>query len=118
MSNRKNFYNQKLQLIGWYSFGDKSFRKVVSKKKHILKIMDAWGIEKYVFEDLKEKYPCEQIRIKETEENLIYIISMEDFEKHAVERDFETPQVFVSRKFFKTLNAKTWNPTSSVESDS
>jgi len=100
---RKNFYNRKLQLIGWYNGRDKAYRKVVSNKKHLLKIMDAWGIERYVIDDLTQKYETKQIRIKETDKNEVFIISIEDFLKHAVERNFETTQMFVSRKYFKKI---------------
>jgi len=100
---RQNFYNKKLQLIGWYNGYDKAYRKVVSNRKHLLKIMDAWGIERYVVNDLKENYQVRQIRIKETDKNEVYIISFDDFLKHAVERNFETPQLFVSRKYFKKI---------------
>ncbi len=111
----KNFYNKKLQRIGWLR--DKKFRKVVSKKKHLFKLMDAWGIEKYIVTDLTDRYSCEQIRIKEIDENVIYVISLNDFLTNAVERNFETPQLFCSRKFFKKLDAKTWK-TLPLESDS
>lgn len=75
-------------------------------------MMDAWGIEKYVIDDLNDRYDCEQIRIKETEEGVIYIISMDDWNEHSVERNLETPQEFVSRKYFKKLDSKTWKDLS------
>ena len=117
MTDRKNFYNKKLQNIGWLK-RDKKFRKVVSKKTHLFKLMDAWGIESYVIKDLIEQHDCEQIRIKETDENVIYIISIKDWVEHAVERDLESPQQFVSRKFFKKLDATTWKSLESESSDS
>lgn len=81
-------------------------------------MMDAWGIESYVIKDLNEKYDCEQIRILETDENIIYVISLDDWNKHAVERHFESPQQFVSRKYFKRLDGKTWKALSSEASSS
>lgn len=98
--DRQNYYNKKLQPIGWYKRG--VFRKVVAKSKHLLRIMDAWGVDSYVVADL-EKKKADEIRIKEIEEDVVYAISLDDFKKHAVERNFETKQMFVSRKFFNRI---------------
>lgn len=98
----QNYYNKKLQKIGWYD--RKKFRKVVSKDKHLLRVMDAWGIEAYVVNDLKRK-KCEQIRIKETVDNLVYIVDFKEFVEKGVTRNFGSEQVFLPRKYFKTIRA-------------
>lgn len=66
--------------------------------------MDAWGIEAYVVRDLEEK-KCEQIRIKDKDENVVYIVPFKEFKKMGVSRTFETEQIFLPRKYFNTTRA-------------
>lgn len=102
MSNVKNYYENGKR-IGWYKPEQKIYRKTVDKNKHLLKIMDAWGIQSTVIDELKD-LGCEEIRIKETQEEEVYSIGFETFMYHAVERDFGAgKQRFVSRKFFDTV---------------
>lgn len=95
-----NYYNKRLQRIGWLSQG--VYRKVVSKKKHLFRVMDAWGIEASVVRELDSK-KCKQIRIKELDNNIVYVVSFNEFKKKGVTRTFETEQVFLPRKYFDTL---------------
>lgn len=99
----RNYYDGKKR-IGWYKPEQKTFRKVVNKEKHLLKLFDAWGIQSTVINDLAKR-GCDAIRIKETTENKIYAISLEDFLAYSVERDLGAgKQLFASRKHFNILS--------------
>lgn len=100
----KNYKNKKGQGIGTLG-KDRVFRKGVNSDKHLLKIMDAFGIELDVFNDLK-KENCSEIRILDTKTGTIYSAKLDVWKEHSVERNFETTQVFLSRKFMEqdTIN--------------
>lgn len=97
----KNFFNKQRQHIGWYKHSDHTFRKYVKSSRHILQQMDAWGVEKYVVEDL-QKLGAKTLRLKDVDECVIYSISLSDFLERAVEKNYQTTQLFVSRKYFTT----------------
>ena len=79
-----------------------SLDKRVKKSRHLLKIMDAWGIDFDVIRVCIEK-GCQRVRIFDTEEKTLYTIRMNDFVDKAVKRNFGFgEQYFVSRKFFTT----------------
>lgn len=95
------FRNSKGQPIGTFDREDNVFRKQVSVKRHLLKIMDAWGIQENVIDELTDTGAT--IQIHEREDDKIYSISVDDFLAHAVVRDFgDGKQYFTSRKFFTT----------------
>lgn len=96
----ETFKNNKGQDIGWYKDG--IFRKKVKESKHLLRLVDGWGIDRTVLDKLST-LGCQAIRIKCTETNTIYAISFDDFMDNAVQRDFGAgEQCFVSRKYFST----------------
>lgn len=94
----KFYKNNKGQIVGRLP-NDKKYRKEVDSRKHKLKIMDAYGIDKYIVEDLRNEL-CTEIRIRETDTGKILSISMEDFLEHCVTRIFDGEQMFVSVKYF------------------
>ena len=93
------FKNKKGQIVGGLKDGD--FRKQVKLSKHLFRLFDGWGIDASVIETLGEN-DCKEIRILDTESSTVYKVDFEGWLKHKVDRDFETPQQFVSRKFFET----------------
>lgn len=65
--------------------------------KHLMRIMDAWGIDKNVLDSIK----ATRISITDTETKKTYSISKDEFIAHGVKRNFGFgEQVFTSRKFF------------------
>lgn len=96
------YTNKKGQKVG--ELKDGIFRKKVSGSKHLLKMMDAWGIDKYIVEELK-KQEVEEIRIKDIETDSVYKTSLDVFLGHSVERNFGAgEQLFLSRKFFDRID--------------
>ena len=96
----KQFRNKKNQIIGELS--KKVFRKRVKLSKHLLKMMDAWGIDESVIDSLKD-HRCEEIRLLDEEHNIVYSIPFDEFRNRGILKDFgESPQLFVSRDFFTT----------------
>lgn len=87
--------------IGSYDEGTKTFIKHVNRRKHLLRIMDAWGIQSTVVHSLSDR-GCIALRIVDKADGIIYELPLQEFLAHAVERDFgDGKQLFVSRKFFK-----------------
>lgn len=94
----KQYKNHKGQFCGWLS-DDKIYRKEVDPSKHKLKIMEAYGIDKRIMDDLRNEL-CTEIRIRESPSGRILSISFDDFLEKSVLRNFETEQLFVSIKYF------------------
>jgi hypothetical protein len=92
------FTNAKGQTIGLLH-EDNIYRSKRKGSKHILRIMDAWGIDKAVYDSLL-KQGCTELRIKDEEDNKVYSVSMNIFDKFSVTRDFDGEQMFLSRKFW------------------
>jgi hypothetical protein len=92
----KIFKNKKGQKIGWSKEG--IFRKEVSKKKHLMKIFDAWGIDWDVLSEIKDT--CTEIRIRDKDEHKVYTATPEQYMTLGIKRNFDGEQVFLQRKHF------------------
>lgn len=93
------FKNKKGKIIG--NLGeDKAYRSRREGSRHILRLMDAWGIDKAVVDTLEHE-ECTQVRILDEEDGVVYSTSLENFTAHSVQRDFDTPQLFMSRKYWE-----------------
>lgn len=87
--NGKNF--------GWIRDG--VFKKRVHSQKHKMKILDAYGIEKFVV-DYLDANPVTEIRIKEDDTGTVFSVSYEEFKEKRFLKDFQTPQYFLQMKYF------------------
>lgn len=96
----KIFKNTKGQKIGWSKEG--IFRKEVSKKKHLMKIFDAWGIDLDVLNQITKT--CTEIRILDKDEHKVYTTTPEQYMTLGIKRNFETEQIFLPRKHFNVTN--------------
>ena len=99
----KNYFNNKGKLAGYLK--DNIYRKQVNSKKHKMKIYDAYGISSNIVVEL-EKEGCEEIRIKETDTEIIYRTSLDNFIKNGIERNFDGQQIFLPLKYFEVNNEK------------
>ncbi len=97
----KRYKSSKGQVVG--SLTDtKVYKKRVHLSRHLLKIMDAWGIDSEIVKMI-QKEGCKEIETIDVENNVVYRISFDDFMAKQVERDFGAgKQMFVSRKFWTT----------------
>lgn len=57
---------------------DGIYRKVVSKRRHLMRNLNAWGISSSIMDKLSEM-GCIEIRIKDKDTGVIYSISLLDF---------------------------------------
>lgn len=73
------------------------YRSVRRKSKHLLKILDAWGIDVKILEPLKED-GCKEIRILDNDEGTVYTIDLDTFISKGIEKNFVGRQVFLPRK--------------------
>lgn len=92
------FKNNKGQKVGWLKEG--IYRKEVSRKKHLMKLYNAWGIDAGIMEALK-KEGCTEIRVKDKDTKAIYSVSYTDFMKNGVAAYFEGPQYFLPLQFWE-----------------
>lgn len=90
-------------IVGWMKDG--IFRKTVQGSIHLLKVMEAWGIDVAIVDELMAD-KCTEIRIFDVEAELVYAVSFEDFCAKAVERNFVGKQLFLPKKYFTTYEHK------------
>lgn len=92
------FRNAKGKIVG--ELVNDIYRKKVEGSKHLLKMMDAWGIDKSIVVELVS-HGAQEIRILDTESDIVYSVPVTEFVDKSVVRDFgETEQMFLSRHFF------------------
>ena len=112
---QKKHKNERGAVIGLYSFDKKTFKKIVDRRKHLLRIMDAWGIQSTAIAEIIND-GGEWLQVFDKHDGILYEISIEEFKKRAVERDFgDGKQLFVSRKYFTTHGATNNRPVHTDE---
>lgn len=67
---------------------NRTFYKVVSKSKHLFKVLDAWGIDAETFNNTIVR-ECDIINIFDKEEKKVYTVSVSDFDKKAIYKHFK-----------------------------
>ena len=73
------------------------FRKRVRKSKHLLRSLNAWGIQFDTLTDLRDG-GCTEIRIKDEEEHKVYAVPFNHFYRTATVENFgDGPQAFLPR---------------------
>lgn len=97
------YTNSKGKIVG--NEKDGIYRRRAKSSKHLLRVMDAWGIDKSILENLTERGATE-IRILDEDKNEVYSVTVAKFNELGVERDFEGPQVFLPRKYWEVTNHK------------
>lgn len=85
-------------MCGWIG-QDNVYRKVVDSRKHKLRLMDAYGIDEDIVQELQSK-GVPAIRIKEDDTGNVLEVSMATFMEHSVVRQFDGWQRFLSVKYF------------------
>lgn len=81
--------------------GNLVFEKVVNKSAHLLRILDAWGIQKEVLDNLINK-EIKVISIFDREEEKTYRIETDRFLEYAITKDLgHGEQYFCKRKYFQ-----------------
>lgn len=97
------YHNGKGKVVG--QIVDGIFRKKVDKRKHLMKMFDAWGIDETIFLDLEER-GCTEIRIKETTTGTIYTTTPLNFKQNSITRDFDGVQMFLPLKHWTIEDSK------------
>lgn len=97
LSKIMDYHNTKGQIIG--RMRDGIFRKLVNKKKHLMRIYNAWGIQYAVVQQIKDE--CTEIRIKDISDESVYSIPFKDFMSKAhVEDHGDGMQAFCELEHF------------------
>lgn len=96
----RKFFNQQDKLLGTL-FDDGIFRKVVKGSKHLYKNDQGWGINRAVLDVLS---PNTEIRIKDEEDGVVYITTLERFKTGTViDYGYHGPQIIFWKGFFDTM---------------
>ena len=82
---------------GWLQDG--IYRKQVYGSKHTFKKMDAWGMDKDIVDGLDGI--CNEIRVKDIENGIIYSIDFNKFKELAKPFNFTTMQLMLPKKYFE-----------------
>lgn len=98
--NVRRFFNNHNKLCGWWVDG--VYRKVVNSEKHRLRVMNAYGIDKVIVDELTKLHTTE-IRIKEEDTGVIWKVDFQHFVDTGVERNLDTPQVFLPVRYFQMV---------------
>lgn len=122
----KRKLHHKNKMIGEFDDEKLVFRKVVSGKKHLMKILDSWGIDRKVLYQLP---PKTIIRIKDRDDGTVYVTSAMRFRQGALLSflaDYDVlykkaehehgVQVFFPRRFFNRVT-KSGEKIRSIEGD-
>ena len=96
---REEFKNEKGNTIGNLFNG--IYRKKVQRSKHLFKKLNGWGIDKPVLEKLQQK-GCKEIRILDTERDIIYSCPRDMFMTNGVYIHYDGPQIVLSLHYFST----------------
>lgn len=99
----KNFFNKKGKLCGWLSTG--IYRKRVDSTKHRLRVMNAYGIDKAIVDELKT-LECKEIRICETDTGTVFKIGFDKFCAFGVSRTLDGEQIFLPIHYFERYDTK------------
>lgn len=94
---RKDFTNNKGKMCGYWIDG--IYRKRVNSQKHRLRVMDAYGIDKAIVEELK-LLKTHSVRIQEEDTGKILDVSFDFFCQMGIERDLDGVQVFLPVRYF------------------
>lgn len=83
------------------------FRKRIKGSKHIYRKLDAIGIDAKIFKDVLLGQ-TKQIRVLDTDENMVYFVSTELFDKKGEYLHFppHRAQIFLSRRYWDKENYK------------
>ena len=92
--------NGKQKIIG--ALANKVFKKTVSKKVHLLRSLDAWGIDAEVFTNVLMSEQCAVILIKDRDENKMYMTLPQIVKDHGEYKHYKPhrAQIFLARRYW------------------
>ena len=100
----RHFYGEHGKVAGTLVKGIYYSRR--SMKKHLLVLLDAWGIDERILEQLKEE-GCFEIRILDLDTGNVYSSTLKDFAVDGIPKDFNhNKQVFLPIRYWKKEKAK------------
>lgn len=78
------------------------FKKSVKESKHLLRKLDAWGIDAEVFTNLLESPQCNLIFIKDTETGKQYMTAPDIVRKHGEFKHYKPyrAQIYLPRRYW------------------
>lgn len=97
----KNYTNNKGTIVGELG-DDKIYRSHRHSSKHLLNILDAWGVDKKILDKLKAD-GCIELRILDHDDMVVYKVSIDTFLEKGIEKNFAYGrQIFLPRKWWVT----------------
>jgi hypothetical protein len=104
----KEYYNDDGRIVGWLEEVDDQliFRKRVKESKHLMRKLDAWGIDESIYESLKTQW-VEKLQVLDSDTRTLYEIPFNRFEQNMIVRDYGFGrQVFVPRQYWDIKHNK------------
>lgn len=84
----------------------KRLRKEVIKSRHLFRNANGWGLDRKIIEQAKAD-GCEEIEVTDTENQIVYTISLDKFSMHYMEIDFgHGVQWVVPLKFWRAVSSR------------
>ena len=95
---KKIFKNNRGRVIGWLN-EETYYKKVKSTVHRMRNYGGAYGIDKNVIEEIRDK--CQLIRIMEVDTKNIYQSTLANFLEHSIGINFDGPQLILPLKFWE-----------------
>lgn len=97
-------YNYNGKIVGNLHKG--TFYKSVDSRKHFMKLLNSYAIQKSIYDDLK-KNGLEKVEVFETNKKKRHLSTVEDWETYGVVQDFGGGlQIFLPLKRFSLSNGQ------------
>lgn len=93
------------KLVGRYDSDTNTFWKSVSGRKHLMRNLDAWGIQSEIVDKMQPKNP--KIIITDSDDGTVYETDARAYHEYAFKRDFGFgAQHFLPREKFSKRESK------------
>lgn len=92
-----------LRRVGSYVEEEGSLYLTRTRKKHFMRKLNAWGLDREVFEDLYENRGLKEVKIFVRDRNKRVVANAEDFVEHGEYMHFKPhrPQIFLNEEWWE-----------------
>lgn len=92
--------NGREKIIG--TLEDKVFKKTVKESKHLMRLLNAWGVDAQIFTDVLMSDQCHVIMVKDIETKINYMTLPSIVKKHGVFKHYKPhrAQIFLPRRYW------------------
>lgn len=100
----ETFSNKDRKIVGALH-SDGAYRTKRKSSVHLLKVMDAWGIDEVILEKIRER--ASSIRLLDTDKGMVYVVDMDTFVAKSIPKDFGYgAQRFLPRSYWTIVKSE------------